>query len=273
MKNAARLVVAALLLLSASLYAADGFPEVIPSTWNDPVTLSTYMVTGLEGTRPTVQLLGLWNNDVGTIDFDVRKVGFLGAHYVGDAGDVVVFWNSSAGYLDVTLPGGREAEWRFDAAKRQWVTKSPDDTILRDAASALKIVAITSHDLFDPKPKQAFSGRRPLDPGPPCQGSWDRQADQYNFLKSFACSAATLDANQQCSNRYCWGCCETSACSCICAIPGDFYCACNVMGKSCVGPPDSGSGSGNKWGDDALLPENRTTDVDCNAAMINCVRP
>ena len=54
----------------------------------------------------------------------------------------------------------------------------------------------------------------------------------YNFLRSIAISLATVAANQNCNNQWCWGCCELDAPNCTCAA-GDTFCICIRKGISC----------------------------------------
>lgn len=58
------------------------------------------------------------------------------------------------------------------------------------------------------------------------------------FTRSWAQRQATQDANNRCTNQYCWGCFQTLAPDCLCAggmIGGDYGCACRAWGERCGG--------------------------------------
>jgi hypothetical protein len=54
----------------------------------------------------------------------------------------------------------------------------------------------------------------------------------YDFRLSSAIMLSTWDANQKCSNQWCWGCCELHDPDCACAY-GAFYCFCSRLGRAC----------------------------------------
>lgn len=53
------------------------------------------------------------------------------------------------------------------------------------------------------------------------------------IVRSDLCAAALNDANYQCSNRYCLGCCRTEPCDAMCFV-GDYFCTiAGVTGYAC----------------------------------------
>lgn len=65
--------------------------------------------------------------------------------------------------------------------------------------------------------------------GPRVVGSWGAE------WRSVACSRARNDANQQCWNGYCIGCCSLADCDAACLVT-DFVCYARVEGQSCSAP-------------------------------------
>jgi hypothetical protein len=53
--------------------------------------------------------------------------------------------------------------------------------------------------------------------------------------RSYCCFEAESDANHQCTNTWCYGCCDLLACDAKCGF-GDYGCFCGMSGFECVGP-------------------------------------
>ncbi len=254
MRGAASLLAIALLAEGPTVSAAvkeQGAPEspqIIGATIGARNGISAYTVTEQGKGRPVVHLLGQEGNQIAAIEYDLQKTGFIEAHYTGNNGDrVVVYWNTLIGNLEILLPDGRQGAWQFDATRKEWAPSGA--ATLAEVSGPLQLVAGASQDLFGDQGRAcvsllsesdqllggAASGRRSLE-NPPCRNPYQVQSDIYALSKAVACEQATLAANTGCNNQYCLGCCQVSACSCICAL-GEFYCACQVLGKPCA-PPD-----------------------------------
>lgn len=74
-------------------------------------------------------------------------------------------------------------------------------------------------------------------PGCPC-GYGDYGCGRVSVngrARSNACFDANSQIQGQCSNQWCFGCCATFDCDCICGA-GDYFCRCSRSGCGCVGP-------------------------------------
>jgi hypothetical protein len=143
----------------------------------------------------------------------------------------------------------------FDFQARQWSRTTRADELLKSDACARLIAVLRDADRFQlstsaanfvPAPhtsyyfpdgtvQQYYDDSPPADVGasfsPGCSGPqvWGSWGSDW---KSIACSKARNDANLQCWNQYCVGCCELGECNAVCLI-GDAVCYAGVQGTSC----------------------------------------
>ena len=85
-----------------------------------------------------------------------------------------------------------------------------------------------------PAPETLYA-EAPFDGEITCTGS-GQCAFGFASTKTGACNSAAQDANYDCSNQWCLGCCaiQNPGCDCDC-ISGDFFCSCISCGTACRG--------------------------------------
>jgi hypothetical protein len=68
-----------------------------------------------------------------------------------------------------------------------------------------------------------------------CDYSFDVRGHCVGDSRSGACWCAKNDANYQCNNSACWGCCDwlSQDCDCACLV-GDYFCSCGITGFPCT---------------------------------------
>lgn len=92
---------------------------------------------------------------------------------------------------------------------------------------------------------------------------------------AIACANAEQEANNQCSNAYCLGCCQLlevpntkSPCGCDCLFSNGSICDCNATGQACADDgSDNGGSSGGGPGGGSLC---RTESGSCDASCASC---
>jgi len=115
-------------------------------------------------------------------------------------------------------------------------------SIQRQAASAPMLLRPIARTVYRwlPRPAVLFASPR-MEDGPSCPQSVNGENEHcewgWSSARSTACNSATEDANYECSNFYCLGCCAFSSDSCDCAcIYDDFGCTCERCGYACRPP-------------------------------------
>jgi hypothetical protein len=142
----------------------------------------------------------------------------------------------------------------FDFQARQWSRPARADELLKtpDCARLLAVLRdadrfqVVSTATFVPAPHTSYyfpdGSIQPFyDDSPPATGGtlaspgcsgpqvWGSWAADW---RSIACSKARNDANVQCWNQYCVGCCQLDECNAVCLV-GDAVCYAGVVGTSC----------------------------------------
>ncbi len=139
------------------------------------------------------------------------------------------------GRVSVTVDGAtavkqlNDAKTAFDASGAAYLFDTHARTLELLAAAMTDLTTL----LGEP-PTSDFT----QDPGPgggdgtaACNGGSFRGWGMGS-ARSFACASATNDANIQCWNRYCIGCCRFAECDAVCAL-GDYGCSAGRTGWSC----------------------------------------
>lgn len=184
--------------------------------------------------------------------------GIANVEYVGATTDLRISW--SHGALAFRSGTGEVGVVRIDPHRRAIIADDHSSAMFQKYKGPLIVVAAAVSDVtrelsltgglrsqleeggstmtpegigggpFQPSPDPGPTG------GGTCSGSWV-DGSGYNFRRSMACVNAQEDANNQCSNEFCWGCCGLLPCDCQC-LSGDFYCECLASGQAC-GPTDA----------------------------------
>jgi len=179
------------------------------------------------------------------------------AEYVAvDAHTLRLGWNLALGVATVATESDLQpVVMTFDFKARKWARSEHADELLNSLACARLIAVLRDADrlqlsasaaAFVPAPHTSYyfpdgtvqpyhDDYQPADVGgawsPGCSGPqvWGSWAADW---KSIACSKARNDANVQCWNQYCVGCCNLDECNAVCLV-GDAVCYAGVLGTSC----------------------------------------
>ncbi|MEA2693856.1 MAG: hypothetical protein QOJ16_3243 [Acidobacteriota bacterium] len=225
-------------------------------------------------------------------DQDRGKLVSLKGNGGQEVGQLAVHQLKNSLVLELTEPGGAHLsiEWSFTvgrlsvkdldsgesaqsfAAPGARAKKAHEDPLLLRYRGQIEMAFETLHDVGLDKiqlgasfHKRVRTGRQSeglmrlfskdefADSGITCTG---RRARGTNIAatRSGCCEGATDDANWQCWNAYCTGCCSLLSCDAVCAL-GDYACSCGVTGTSCEytpptqpPPPVGGGGGGGGFG-------------------------
>lgn len=177
----------------------------VPFTHADPAKSGTLIAQEISGSRSSFQL--------------VRN------------GDIVVasVFDKSNGWCDINDGSGRNAHFVFT---EHGVRPETDDVIEYNRED-LSIGAAIQHDLEErlaPKPEFQTQVAQSCN----CDVTTTISGQANDTSRSLACRAATSNANYNCTNCSCYGCCSfvSSVCSCSCLV-GDFFCGCTRYGYPC----------------------------------------
>ncbi|HUP66526.1 MAG TPA: hypothetical protein VM557_14740 [Thermoanaerobaculia bacterium] len=178
---------------------------------------------------------------------------------------VAIEWNPLEELL--TIQSGHDLlEIRFDREKLSW-TRSGSELLYSRTAEAIQICGAIVVDLFERNvlgdepvsriPERLSAGRgehgrerivdRNSAPAPVAEGEVEARLSSHCFgpevrgfatdlSESLACRDAKADANLQCWNSYCTGCCHFYECDSICAL-GDYFCSGAITGVACSDYP------------------------------------
>lgn len=204
---------------------------------------------------------------LGTITARAQEDSRLTFRFVATNGDTFLLtWDTAAAMLTLTESDGRSytlssadnddapavfavARAAFAARKAQISAIAESFANLRDRG-AIRIAPNTLEggscpDLCSGTGTPGGGGifnKDPYDPsnrpgGYSCNGDWVRGSatavQGQGIVRSDLCAQAEKDANYQCMNRYCTGCCEFRPCDAMCMV-GDYFCAvAGISGHAC----------------------------------------
>ena len=182
---------------------------------------------------------GLW---VGSLE--VTKSGELGTtlDYHGPTAQLTIIWNPLIGVITLRDAPGHTAVIAFDLQQRLWQRAAEDQKFIamysRVAERALAVLGdIESRGHSGGSGKalgEAVNSARDVSPASDCiPGDWE-SACCWGTRRSMCCRCAMMEVGEECTNQYCWGCCEVLPCDSACGI-GDFGCMCCVSGLFCAG--------------------------------------
>lgn len=221
------------------------------------------------GSVPFLQPL----NDAGAIMATVRIVRAAGSDLVvmietADSSRFRLAWIPSEGYAEITdITGSYRID--FDAAARAHQAGPAAEKVFdahkaaigiaMESISELKRNGVWEKFLSPRKPSvqpnnvsgclEAECGSPPADGsggdsgsgdtngglsgGYKCNGPTVRGESTFEGSRSYICEAAKTDANLQCWNSYCTGCCQFGACDAYCVLD-DYLCVvAGITGTSC----------------------------------------
>jgi len=138
-----------------------------------------------------------------------------------------------------------EGGWRIDEASRRLLDLYADEiAVMAEAHDHVYYNHIQTGsdpggrivDRLESERLPGTTGDKVFNNCPPeCLGPTVRGQTLVAWARSTCCAKATQDANNQCTNQYCWGCCQTYSCDAYCAV-GDYLCfPCGVTGRMCSG--------------------------------------
>lgn len=173
-------------------------------------------------------------------------------------------WDIASGRFAFVDTAGAIHSRQFNFDTQYWETSSEDanafaayETELRTMTAV--VADLESHDVlstvgavtgardggnvvrsFRPRQLRRIEGLRvPTYVPPPTGGGGGGSCSGYTVrgtssgsAQSYACDGARSDANLQCWNQWCTGCCAFGDCDSMCAI-GDYICYAGVSGQAC----------------------------------------
>lgn len=155
-------------------------------------------------------------------------------------------WDSAAGTFDVIVDGVKASK-RFDFKKFEWTTEGAA-YLFDTKGKTIELATAVMTDVRGGGMLGKSSEGGPMETnwvndwviddgtlGTSCAGPTVRGTGAGDG-RSNACRLATVDANTQCSNVKCIGCCRLLDCDAVCAV-GDYVCYAGRSGDSCGTPP------------------------------------
>lgn len=210
--------------------------------------IASYSVAEL-GRLRFVEPLGKDGKSLGQLTLEPLSAGVRTLQYERGALRLVVRWNTNTGQLEVSEQGVGRGRSSLKRDPKGQVSGEPvvEDParVLQRNRKALELMGATLSDLGVSSRAHPPATDCPGAPAPlmrDAPSNWSPRCYEYDVrgsgvgdTRSGCCNEASLDANYQCSNGYCWGCCYRDSCDAWCAL-GDYFCMCGVTGYAC-GPP------------------------------------
>ena len=290
-----RLQVAMALLLGLLAARTRANPlEFKPDPESVKLGVAKYLVERTSGSTLTIQALDGQGSDVQTISatLDTPEGVFLDVK-AGDE-DLTLTVNFDTGRLSLkdNVTGESAA-----ATPGQPLLNEGADTLLSAHAQtvSLAVVALEENLTKLGIPRSSPGRRLPQSGGALCRAQSPNTASPKDSLgncsgviiteaafgstQAIACLNATQDANNACTNGFCYGCCQLllppdskSPCTCTC-IPGSkYWCSCTVDGQACGSTWESNPGGGGSTGGGGGEggPDCRLESGACSAACFSC---
>jgi len=247
--------------------------------------VASYTVAEKDGDK-RVSLRGNGGREIGQITVHELKHSLLLELTQPGRAHLEIEWDFAVGRVSVRDLNSGESAQAFAFPEKR-AADSPEDPLLlryrpqvEMAFEALHDVGLDKIRLTETFHKRIRTVRQRDDLArllakdemdPSCTGRQVR-GSSISGTRSGCCEAATDDANGQCSNGACWGCCSLLSCDASCAL-GDYGCFCGITGTACEytpppPPPTGGGGGGGTGGGsrascnegDLVTPEQCVTD-------------
>jgi hypothetical protein len=207
--------------------------------------IAEYQVTHAhEGDQRTVavDLIASTGGVLGSVQVDWGLRGENLIELRTDTASVFILWDPAGGRFELTdRISGEAASLRLE--DREWVGTDESRALMDAHFGEVKMAAIVLTDyLVNSRQLVPPSSLKKASPGlcgielciPRCSGPIVR-GQSVAYTRAWCCDEANQNAQVQCWNEWCIGCCRTLACDAVCSL-GDFFCYCAVTGFSC-GPP------------------------------------
>ncbi|MGA7613955.1 MAG: hypothetical protein WBX15_02135 [Thermoanaerobaculia bacterium] len=240
-KNCKLILVFSLAILLSAAALLAGQSDNLKKAGSDPASkgVAFYIFHDVTAERVTADLLRPDKSVVATIAVVPETGHGWLVHYKSKQASFELRWAPSEGLVEVR-DHDRKASKTFDTEGKRWVT-SGDESLLVERDELLKLCFAVVADFEESGVKGVALVRDPWqqdDGGGSSDGTFCNGSEYRGFgagtTRSQACYNATADANNQCWNYWCTGCCFFLDCDGYCSL-GDYGCFAGRSGRACSG--------------------------------------